>query len=489
MAGITETERSLRERIAAAHEVQKDVLEKFDARCRAVEEGKPAASMSPEERTAFDQADADIKSLASDLERHMSYRRTSEAQAEYADMRGESSDQRASASEVENEVFLTYLTGGPRAVQRLTDERQRDFARRGFAGGMEARTGTAEHRAGAAMSVVAGAGIDGDAGFLIPQGFWHNLQIALKEYGGLMPHFNEIPTSTGAPMPWPTTDPTGQLGKYVSENTQLVGSDLIEFGQGMLYAWMLSSDVIKASLQIINDSAFNVDSFVRDRMAERIGRLIAQELWTGAGPASSALTGLSTSLTAYNAALSRINTFGATPGKGGYYQPANGDKAYWLAVGATYTPTLTNSQVSWQTILGMIATVDPAYRKNKRCSWFMNDVVQQNLRGITDGFGHPLWEPNLQIGPSDGPVARIEGFPVVIDQNSGNVSASASTAGGLVFGDLKTAMNLRTVNQAGVLTLKERYADFLQIGWIGFCRYDSQPNDLRAVAQLYTNAS
>lgn len=486
--GITETERSLREQIVTAREVQKDVLEKYHVRCQAAEEGK-STSMSPEERAAFDQADAVITSLVGDLERHLSFRRSEEAKDEYADMRGESRDQRDSATEVEDMVFATYLRGGPRAVQRLTDTRQVEFARRGFVGGMEARTGTAEQRAGAALSVVAGAGIDGDAGFLIPQGFWHNLQIALKEFGGIMPHFNEIPTSTGAPMPWPTTDPTGQLGKYVSENSQLVGSDLIEFGQGMLYAWMLSSDVIKASLQIVNDSAFNVDSFVRDRMAERIGRKVAAELWTGAGPASSALTGLSTSLTAYNAALTRLNTFGATPAQGGYYQPANGDKAFWLAVGTTSTATLTNSQISWQTILGMIATVDPAYRKNKRCAWYMNDVVQTNLRGITDGFGHPLWDPNVQVGPSDGPVARIEGFPVVIDQNAGNVSASASTAGGLVFGDLKTAMNLRTVNQAGVLTLKERYADFLQIAWIGFCRYDSQPNDLRAVAQLYTNAS
>ena len=481
MAGITETERQLREEIVSAREVQKVILEAHAEARTAAEEGK-SVHMTPEQLKAFDDADEVIQRASGELERHLSFRRTEEAKGEYADSRGETRDQRDSAEEVENEVFGAYLRGGPRAVARLTDERQQEFAKRGFDTAMEVR-------AGAALNTTAGAGIDGDAGFLIPQGFWHNLQIALKEYGGIMQYFREVRTSTGNPMPWPTTDPTGQLGKYVSENTQLTGSDLIEFGQGMLYAWMLSSDVIKASLQIINDSAFDVDSFVRDRMAERIGRKLAAEVWAGSGPASSALTGLSTSLTAYNAALTRLNTAGATPALGGYYQPAAAETAYWLGKGTTATATLANGMISWQTILGMISTVDPAYRASGRCRFVMNDVTQQNLRMLTDAYARPLWVPDVQVGPSEGPVARIEGFPVTIDQNAGSVSTSAATAGGLVFGDLQTAMVLRTVTQSGVLTLRERFADYLQVAWIGFCRYDSQPNDLRAVAQYYTGAS
>ena len=491
--GITETERQLREEIVTAREAQKVVLEAHAEARAAAEEGK-RVDMTVEQLKAFDDADAVIQRASRELEAHLSYRRTEAAKDQYAEMRGESRDEREGTDELESQVFSAYLRGGPRAIDRLTDERQRQFAERSFRAGMEVRTGSPgqrelDLRAGAALSTVAGAGIDGDAGFLIPQGFWHNLQIALKEYGGIMPYFNEVRTSTGNPMPWPTTDPTGQLGKYISENTQLTGSDLIEFGQGMLYAWMLSSDVIKASLQIINDSAFNVDSFVRDRVAERIGRKIAAELWTGSGPASSALTGVSTALTAYNAAFTRLNTAGATPAQGGYYQPAAGETAFWLAKGTTATATLANAQISWQSILGMIGSVDPAYRKASRCRFFANDVVQQNLRGLTDAYARPLWVPDVTVGPDDGPVARIEGYPITIDQNAGTVSTSAATAGGLLFGDLKTAMVLRTVTQSGLLTLRERFADYLQVAWIGFQRYDSQPNDLRAVVQYYTGAS
>lgn len=494
MAGITETERQLREEIVSAREAQKVVLTAHAEARAATEAGKPKPGMTVEQLKAYDDAEAVIVRASGDLERHMSFRRTEAAQDQYADMRGESRDQKDTRDEMENAVFSAYLRGGQRALDRLTDPAHQDIARRALQAGMEVRTGAPgqrelDLRAGAPLSTVAGAGIDGDAGFLIPQGFWHNLQIALKEFGGMMPFFREVRTSTGNPMPWPTTDPTGQLGKYLTENTQLTGSDLIEFGQGMLYAWMLSSDVIKASIQIINDSAFEVDGFVRDRIAERIGRKIAAELHTGAGPASSAMTGLSTALTAYDAAFGRVNVAGATPAQGGYYQPAAGELAYWLAKGTTATATLANGQISWQTILGMIGSIDPAYRKSKSCRFIMNDVVQQNLRGLTDAFARPLWEPNVQVGPDDGPVARIEGFPVTIDQNAASVGTSANTTGGLIFGDLNTAMVLRTVTQSGVLTLRERYADFLQVAWIGFQRYDSQPNDLRAVVQYKSGAS
>lgn len=492
MAGITETERQLREEIVSAREVQKILLDKYNEDRAKAEAGK-SVHMTPEQLKAFNDADEVIQRASATLEAHLSFRRTEGAKNELAESRGMSRDESEGTDAEESRMFTDYLRGGKQYLQSLQG-RERELAERRTAPMVEyvgdgRDKGSFEHRAGAALSTVAGAGIDGDAGFLIPQGFWHNLQIALKEYGGVMKYLRPLETGSGQPIPWPTTDPTGQLGKYVSENTQLTGSDLIEFGQGMLYAWMISSDVIKGSFQIMNDSAFDIDSFVRDRVAERIGRKIAAELWTGSGPASSALTGISTAMTAYNAAFTRINTAGATPALGGYYQAAAGETAYWFGKGTTATATLANGMISWQTVLGMIGTIDPAYRASGRCRFFMNDVVQQNLRLLTDAYARPLWVPDVQVGPDSGPVARLEGFPITVDQNSGNVSTSAATAGGLLFGDLYTGMVLRHVQPGGILTLRERYADFLQVGWIGYQRYDSQPNDFRALAQYYTGAS
>ncbi len=68
----------------------------------------------------------------------------------------------------------------------------------------------------------ASAGATGyDGGYLIPQGFWQNLQIALKAYGGVSSSFRLVQTDSGNPMPWPTVDPTGIVGAYMTEMTQL----------------------------------------------------------------------------------------------------------------------------------------------------------------------------------------------------------------------------------------------------------------------------
>lgn len=463
MAGISEHERSIQDQRGQVFDTMKTIMEKFDS----------GTDLTVEDRKTYDDAELRLQTLDADLKRSRTFRQIDEGKDLSAETRGVSRDNKDSAEKRYQDAYVSWFKGG---VNGLTAEEREIF-----------NGANTEYRAGAALGTVAAAGSDGSAGFLVPQGFWDNLQVALKAYGGLLNLANVIKTDSGAPMPWPTTDPTGQLGIYLTENTALNGSDLIEFGQGMMHAWFISSDVIKASYAILNDSAFDVDQFVTDRIGERIGRKIAAELHTGAGAVSSALTGLSTSLTAY----AQTNTAGATPAIGGYYQPAAAEKAFWLGAsgGSTAAATLAGGQISWGSVLGMIGTVDPAYRAMGRACFVLNDVVQQNIRQLTDGFGHPLWQPDLTVGPSSGPVARIEGFPVVVDQNAASVSTSGGTTGGLLFGDFKTALNVRMVNQAGTLRLTERYAEFLQVGYIGYVRLDSVPNDLRAVAQYKAGAS
>lgn len=467
MAGMSERERALRDAIAASHNSMVGIMEKFDG----------GADLSVEERKAFDDAEAELSRDRGDLDRLLRMRRTSEEIRESAETRSVSEDESLSEEDSYKRTYEKWFRSNPMAGAGglLTAEEVRSLS-------------FGEQRAGAAMSTNPGAGVDGAAGFLVPQGFWDNLQIRLKEYGGLLELMNTIPTATGAPMPWPTHDPTGQLGKYLTENTQLTGSDLIEFGQGMMHAWFITSDVILASYAIINDSAFSVDSFVTDRVGERIGRKIAAELHTGAGAASSALTGLHTSLTAYATTNAVGGQVDAVP-LGGYYLPAAGDTVFNLSHPSTATAALAQGVPSWQSLINMTKSVDPAYRKMGNCRFVMNDATEGKIRSLTDGFGHPLWQPNVQVGGSTGAIGTIEGYPVAIDQNTAVVSTSASTAGGVLFGDFKRAMNVRQVQQAGTMKLTERYADFLQVGYIGYVRMDSIPNDLHAVVEYKTNTS
>jgi HK97 family phage major capsid protein len=446
--GMSPRERALRDERARVWDGVKGVLERWNA---------GEHDLSVEERLAVDQANTRLSEIEKDLELVRGAQRSEAAKDEGAETRGVTRDQAEDADERYAKAFGKYLRRGERGL--TSDER-------GML--MESR----------ALST---SQIDADAaGFLIPQGFWHNLQVAMKAYGGLLPYCREVRTATGNPMPWPTNDPTAVVGAYLSENTTIGTQDYV-FGQGMLNAWTIVSGVTLASIQLVNDSAFDVEQFVTERTGEAIGRKVAAELHSGSG--TSALLGVETALTTRGAQ--------ASPALGGLFKSGRatswaataGGNAYAYQFGTTATAKLANKLIGFDDIIGMIETVDPAYRDD--AVFVCNDVTMAMLRTITDAYGHPLWNPD----PRQGGVDNFYGKTVVIDQNTSGVSSSASTAGGLLFGSFSHAMVVRIVDQAGFLALHERYADALQVGYIAYVRMDARSNDLRAAALYSTNAT
>jgi HK97 family phage major capsid protein len=347
-------------------------------------------------------------------------------------------------------------------VPKTETQEDRDFARYLRTG--QASENLREYRDGQSTSGSAG-------GYMVPQGFWNHLQVALKSYGGVGNDFHLEVTDSGNPMPWPTIDPTTTLGAYVSENSQ-VSDTTYTFGQGLAYGWTITSGVIKASLQLVNDSAIEVQRFVAARVGENIGRKIAAEVINGAGSGSSNYTGIVTALTAYGSTGSNAS--------GGVYDlgAATAVKTF-----AGTTTELAANVLAPATCVSMITAVDPAYYD--RAKWYMNSAQAWGMRTIVDSNGRPLL--NFDDGFADGAIGSLMGFPVVVDNNIANLTAS--TVGGPMFGNLDHAMLLRRVRNAGLMTLRERYADYLQIGWIGYVRGDSQPNDLRAVTVAKANST
>jgi HK97 family phage major capsid protein len=129
-----------------------------------------------------------------------------------------------------------------------------------------------------------------------------------------------------------------------------------------------------------------------------------------------------------------------------------------------------------QTVNKVIASVDRAYRA-LGAKWYFNDAMLQGMRNVVDGFGRPLYTEILDdVNP------MLRGYPVVVDNNV--PSLAASTTGGPIFGHLASAMTYRTVKGAGLMRLEERYADFLQVGWIAHMRVDIRSNDTRAAVTV-----
>jgi HK97 family phage major capsid protein len=259
----------------------------------------------------------------------------------------------------------------------------------------------------------------------------------------------------------------------------------------MLNAWTVAVGPFLASLQLVEDSAFDVDQFVADRVGEAIGRSIATMAVSGTG--SGQPLGIITALAA-KGALS-----GAS---GGYYALTAGTTVKTFAASA---PTeLAGNILSPVTLLGMLQGVDPAYYPG--CRWYLNATQAWNLRSVVDSNGRPLI--NFMNGfdsdnvtsdnyNKNAPVARLFGFPVMIDNNIPNLTAS--TIGGPIFGNLQNAMVKRVVRAdarivantgpAQMMRLSERYADYLAIGYIGYLRADIRSNDLRGAVTVKAAAT
>ncbi len=251
----------------------------------------------------------------------------------------------------------------------------------------------------------------------------------------------------------------------------------------MLNAWTIVSGVILASVQLVNDSAFDVDAFVADRIGEAIGRKLAAECITGSG--SSALLGILTALSAR----------GVQSGmKGGVYQLG---VATTVPIFSNYSsPSVTEivgNVLHPLSVIGAISKIDPVYLPN--CKFFLNPTLAWNMRTVTDGNGRPLIELARGLNADDvmnpnynnaSPIGTLFGFPCVLDANIPVLTAN--TASGMIFGDLNRAMVLRLVrgdarvdiSHPNTIRMDQRYMDYLQLGYLGYVRADARSNDLRA---------
>lgn len=273
-------------------------------------------------------------------------------------------------------------------------------------------------------------------GYLIPPGYLARITEALKAYGGVYNFCQVIPTATGNPLQWPTHDGTSQKGRILSENTAVTTNQLT-FGTKTIGAYMYSSDQVLVSLQLLQDSAFPLDTYVPNALGERLGRIVADHLITGDGST----------------------------------QPEG------ILTNATSGVTAASASLSYDNLIDLEHSVDPAYRNGGNCRFFFNDGTLAVIRKLKDTQNRPLWLPV----PVPGMPATINGLPYTIDQSMPAVGTGNKS---IAFGDLNRGMLVRQVLDIHFARLAERYAEFLQVGYFAFMRLDAKQNDGKAYRVL-----
>ncbi len=271
-------------------------------------------------------------------------------------------------------------------------------------------------------------------GYLVPQGFSDQLEEALKFYGGILDNVEVFETETGQPLPWPTDNDTGNKGRILGINTQLTETD-ITFSQVTLNAYTGTSDSILVPIQLMQDSYFNLDSYLARKLGTRLGRLINNKCTVGTGTAEP--TGLQV------AALASGNT----------------------TQGATGTAT----SITYPNLVDLLHLVDPAYRQMPTAKFMFHDSTLKVIRKLVDGQSRPLWQPGISAGFGNGFPNTILDKPYVINNDMPTMAASSYA---VLFGDLSKYKLRRVAGGVTMMRLVERYADYLQVGFLGFLRFD-----------------
>jgi HK97 family phage major capsid protein len=288
-----------------------------------------------------------------------------------------------------------------------------------------------------AMSDVTGS----QGAYTVPQGFVYKLEVALKYYGGILQAAEYIPTDTGNLLPYPIIDDTGNTGEVIAENTVVAGgagdgtgeNDPV-FSVKDLNAYMHDSGIVLVPLTLLQDSAFDVESYMLPLLSTRIGR--------------------------------KLNN-GCTVGTGGGTMPTGVVTSAQLGITGASPTTFSYSE-----LLRLEHSIDPAYRvrSNPKCGFMFSDAAFLQAKLLVDGNGRPLWiAGGVSEGIQNARPDTIDGFPYWINQD---VAAPGSSAKSILFGDF-SKFKIRQVREVHMTRLSERYAERLMVGFIAFLRADS----------------
>ena len=328
------------------------------------------------------------------------------------------------------------------SVNYASNDRNRAFAFSKYLRGM--KLNDAEQRDLSEGTLSQHIGTYTGLGFFVPTGFSNQIEQATKYFAPLLDILGRMNTSTGNPVPYPTSNDTAQKATIIGEGAisneaDGAGSNLgvsqVTFG-----SYKYGSGLVKLSLELIQDSAFDLEAWLAERFGERFGRAFENDLTNGTGVSQP--TGLLTAILA--SGVTPVIAAGSAESTGG-------------------SQTGTNS-VGYSDLVNLEHSVDPTYRR--KASYMFHDLTLSALKRILDKYGRPLWAPGITAGDPD----VINGYPYVINQSMPQIGASANT---VVFGDLKKFIVRKVKFSQAVHRLNERYAETGQTAFLAFDRLDS----------------
>jgi len=363
--------------------------------------------VTTEDRTNFDRMIADADSLSADITRMQAVENfTKEQQRSTRPPRAGFGNDDKFDETVNNQkrAFTQWMrTGQVSAENRqfIRTQEQRDLG------------------VGAISAPITGGNV------LVPTGFDPTFHAALKSYGQLVDAVFTLNTGGGGPIDVATENDTAQGLTLISEATAATESDPTVGGFQSLTD-TATSGLVSISNQLLQDSQFDLDSWIQNKLAGRYYRGFAN--WISLGNSSN-VTALGSTLGATSASPTAI----------------------------TYTD-----------LVGLYGSLDNLYAQN--ASWVMSSQTRASLMGLISTTGQPI----LQTDVAGNPFNAIFGRPIVIDELR---PAIAATNKPILFGDLKAGYTARKAGDFGIKRLSELLALKNETGFVLFCRVGGYNTD------------
>lgn len=230
-------------------------------------------------------------------------------------------------------------------------------------------------------------GTDSEGGYLVPDEFERTLIDALQDQNIFRQLAHVIRTSSGD-RKIPVVASHGSAS-WIDEEASYPESD-DAFSQVSIGAYKLAT-MIKVSEELLNDSVFDMPSYIAREFARRIGAAEEEAFFTGNGTGKP------------------LGILAATGGA------------------QTGTTTASASTVTIDEVIDLYYSLRAPYRRN--AVFVMNDSTVKVLRKMKTGAGEYIWQPALTANTPD----MIMNRPVYTSAFMPTIASSAKT---ILFGDL-----------------------------------------------------
>lgn len=296
-------------------------------------------------------------------------------------------------------------------------------------------------KAGVAEFRAQTAGTNSAGGYTVPTDLAASVDKTMKAWG---PMYDEaictvLNTASGNPIDFPTVDDTAST---ISQHTEAAamtddGSKDVTLAKMTLNAFAYDTSWIQVSMELLQDSNINVESFIGELLGERIARRVNTELTTGDG---------------------------------------TGDPNGIVVASAAGKTAASTTAFTADEVIDLLHSVDPAYRASPKCRFMLHDTVLAAVRKLKDGNGQYIWS----MGDiRSGAPGSLLGQPYSVNQ----AMASAFTTGQklILFGDF-SKYYVRKVGAPVIGVRREYY--WPNIGLAGIVRLDGDLIQTSAVKHL-----